>query len=224
MCDANDVVVGEVLGQRKEKMFMPIYYVGRTLNDAQVNYATTEKEFFVVVFDFDKFRSYLVGSKVIVHTDHSALKYLLSKKESNPRLMRWVLLLQEFDLEIKDRKVSERPPWYADVANILASGWLTRDLSRDQGRKLQDGVIRMCVPERDMASILYHFHDGAVGGHYGGNYTAAKVIEAGFYGPTLYKDTRAYVVACDKCQRASNISKRDEMPLNSILVCEIFDV
>ena len=70
------------------------------LNDAQLNYATTEKELFVVVFAFDKFRSYLIGNKVIVFTDHSAIKYLMTKKDKKLRLIRWVLLLQEFDVEI----------------------------------------------------------------------------------------------------------------------------
>ncbi|XP_019264567.1 PREDICTED: uncharacterized protein LOC109242173 [Nicotiana attenuata] len=79
-----------------------------------------------------------------------------------------------------------------------------------------DGVIRRGVPDGEMASILSHCHDGAAGGHYGGNRTAEKVMEAGFYCPTLYKDARAYVAVCDKCQRASDISKRDEMPHNSI--------
>jgi RNase H-like domain found in reverse transcriptase len=69
-----------------------------------MNYTTTEKELLAVVFAHDKFRSYLVGSKIIVYTDHAALRYLLSKQDVKPRLIRWILLLQEFDLEIKDKK------------------------------------------------------------------------------------------------------------------------
>ncbi|CAA7032392.1 unnamed protein product [Microthlaspi erraticum] len=104
MTDASDYAVGAVLGQRKEKKLHVIYYASRTLDEAQCKYATTEKELLAVVFAFEKFRSYLVGSKVIVHTDHAALKYLLTKKDAKPRLLRWILLLQEFDLEIKDKK------------------------------------------------------------------------------------------------------------------------
>jgi hypothetical protein len=74
------------------------------LNENQVNYRTTEKELLAVVFALEKFRQYLIGSKVIVFTDHAALRYLLTKPESKPRLLRWVLLLQEFDLEIRDKK------------------------------------------------------------------------------------------------------------------------
>ncbi|XP_074377307.1 uncharacterized protein LOC141718828 [Apium graveolens] len=84
-----------------------IYYASKTLNDAQHNYSTSEKELLVVVFALEKFRSYLIGSKIIVYTDHSALRYLFSKKDSKARLIRWVLLLQKFDLEIRDKKGSE---------------------------------------------------------------------------------------------------------------------
>jgi hypothetical protein len=104
MCDASDFAVGAVLGQTKDKQHHAIAYASKTMTGAQLNYATTEKELLAVVFAIDKFRSYLVGAKIIVYTDHAALKYLLTKRDAKPRLIRWILLLQEFDLEIKDKK------------------------------------------------------------------------------------------------------------------------
>jgi hypothetical protein len=97
MCNASDYAVGAVLGQTKDKKYHTIAYASKTLTGAQLNYATTEKGLLVVVFAIDKFRSYLVGAKVIVYTDYAALKYLLPKKDAKPRLIRWILLLQEFD-------------------------------------------------------------------------------------------------------------------------------
>jgi len=104
MCDASDYVVGAVLGQQKNKFFHAIYYASKVLNENQVNYSTTEKELLAVIFALEKFRSYLIGSKVSVFTDHAALKYLLTKGDSKPRLLRWILLLQEFNFEIRDKK------------------------------------------------------------------------------------------------------------------------
>ena len=104
MCDASDFAMGAVLGQRKDKIFRAIYYARRTFNEAQENYSATEKEMLAIVFACEKFRPYILGSHIIVHTDHAAIKYLMSKKEAKPRLIRWVLLLQEFDLEIKDKR------------------------------------------------------------------------------------------------------------------------
>ena len=90
---ASDYVVGAVLGQRVDKKLIVIHYASQTLDSAQRNYATTEKEFLALVFACDKFRSYIVNSKVTVHTDHAAIKYLMEKKDAKPRLIHWVLLL-----------------------------------------------------------------------------------------------------------------------------------
>jgi hypothetical protein len=279
MCDASDYAVGAVLGQRKDKLPHVIYYGSRTLNDAQLNYSTTEKELLAVIFALEKFRSYLIGSKVVVYTDHAALKYLLSKKEAKPRLIRWVLLLQEFDLEIRDKKGAENVvadhlsrltqvnedkkdvlplnesfpdeqlftihhevPWYADIANYLVGGAVPTNLNYQQKKKFihdvkfyfwdepylykycPDQVIRRCVPATEKGSVLRFCHHYACGGHFGANRTAAKVLQSGFYWPTLFRDAYDWCAMCDKCQRVGNLSKRNEMPLQSILVVELFDV
>nr|GEX80323.1 hypothetical protein [Tanacetum cinerariifolium] len=104
MCDASDFAIGAVLGQRKTKHFQPIHYASKTMTEAQIHYTTIEKEMLAVVYAFEKFRPYLVLSKSIVYTDHPALKYLLNKQDAKPRLLRWVLLLQEFDITILDKK------------------------------------------------------------------------------------------------------------------------
>jgi hypothetical protein len=104
MCDASDYAVGAVLDQSKDKNHYAISYASKTLTRPQLNYVTTEKELHAVVFAIEKFRSYLVGTKVIVYTYHVALKYLLMKKDAKPCLIRWILLLQEFDLEVRDKK------------------------------------------------------------------------------------------------------------------------
>src|SRR5436853_7131977 len=104
MCDASDYAIGAVLGQRVNKLPYVVYYASRTPNNAYMNYSTTEKELLAVVFSLDKFRSYVLGSKIVIYTDHAALRYLFAKQDAKARLIRWILLLQEFDLEIKDKK------------------------------------------------------------------------------------------------------------------------
>ncbi|GJW69700.1 reverse transcriptase domain-containing protein [Tanacetum coccineum] len=231
MCDASDYAIGAVLGQRIEKHFRPIHYASKTMNEAETNYTTTEKEMLVVVYAFEKFRSYLIMNKSVVYTDHSALKYLFNKKDAKARLLRWVLLLQEFDFKVIDTKGAENyaadhlsrlenpyentfdpkeitetfpletlsvltskdqsTPWFADFANYHAGKFIKKGMTTQEKNK--------CVDARALR-ILKACHSGPTGGHYGANFTAKKIFDAG------------------------NISQRDEMPQNAIQVCEIFDL
>jgi hypothetical protein len=104
MCAARDYAIGTVQGQSKDTKHYPISVASKTLTRPQLNYATMEKELLAVVFAIKMFRSYLVGAMVIVYTDHASLKYLLMKKDAKPRLIQWLLLHKEFDLEIRDKK------------------------------------------------------------------------------------------------------------------------
>ncbi|GJR55283.1 reverse transcriptase domain-containing protein [Tanacetum coccineum] len=148
MCDASDYAVGAVLGQRKDKYFRPIHYASKTLSDAQINYTVTEKELLAVVYAFEKFWSYLVLSKTIVYTDHSALKYLFNKQDAKPRFLWWILLLQEFTIEIQindnfpheslnmiSLNPDNEPPWLADIANYLVGNVLVKGMSSQQKKK-----------------------------------------------------------------------------------------
>ena len=107
MCDASDYVMGAILGQRTEKIFKAIYHASKTFNEAQENYFTIEYEMLAMVLAYEKSRPYILGSHVIIHTNHATIKYLMAKKDAEPRLIRWVLPLQKFDLEIKDKKGSD---------------------------------------------------------------------------------------------------------------------
>ena len=278
MCDASDFVMGAVLGQRKEKIFSAIYYGSRTFNEAQENYSTTEKEMLAIVFACEKYRPYILGSHVIVHTYHAAIKYLMSKKEAKLRLIRWVLLLQEFDLEIKDKKgcdnvianhlsrverskaeeeegeltenfldeqlfqLSFQLPWYADIVNYLACGVVPPKFSYQQKRKLKtdskyyiwddpllfkrgaDMIIRRCVPESEQCKIMNECHASPYGGHFSGERTTQKILQSEFYWPTIFRDCTEWVKLCDRCQEIGNIRSRNEMPLQGILVVQVFDV
>ena len=128
MCDASDFAMGAVLGQRTEKIFKAIYYANKTFNKGQENYSTTENEMLEMVFACEKFRPYILGSHVTIHTDHARIRYLMAKKDAKTRLIRWVLLLQEFDIEIKDKKGSD---------NVIVDHLSRLDKTTDEERETE---------------------------------------------------------------------------------------
>ncbi|RVW81545.1 Retrovirus-related Pol polyprotein from transposon 17.6 [Vitis vinifera] len=160
-----------------------------TLNEAQRNYTTTEKELLAVVFALDKFRAYLVGSFIVVFTDHSALKYLLTKQDAKARGV---------------SHVGGSCPWYAHIANYLVTGEF------------------QCVPEEEQQGILSHCHGNACGGHFASQKTTMRVLQSGFYWPSLFKDAHTICKSCDRCQRLGKLTRRNMMPLNPILIVDLF--
>nr|GEX96827.1 reverse transcriptase domain-containing protein [Tanacetum cinerariifolium] len=210
------------------------------MTEAESNYTTMEKEMLAVVYAFKKFRSYLIMNKSIVYTDHSALKYLFAKKDSKAKLLCWALLLQEFTFKVINTKGAEN----------LAANHLSR-LENLHQNVLDPKEINESFPLEtlnmvssrgnsntswffDFANyhagnfeaidILKACHYGPTRGHHGPNYNAKKVFDSGFYWTSIYRDAQDLVKTCDVCQRQGKILQRDEMPQNSIQICEIFDV
>ncbi|XP_049371079.1 uncharacterized protein LOC125836027 [Solanum verrucosum] len=184
MCDASGTASGVVLGQKRNKLFHPIYYASNTLNGAQ------------------------------------------PKKDVKPRLIRWVLLLQEFDFEVKDRKVCGLIP---EELNFYQRKRFLFDVKKyfwDEPYlfiECADHIIRRCVPEEEFNEILHFCHSSPVGGHHGGVRTTAKILQSGYYWPSLYKDAHEFVQKCMQCQRQGGVSRRHELPLKPILEVKLFD-
>nr|GEV10961.1 reverse transcriptase domain-containing protein [Tanacetum cinerariifolium] len=210
MCDASDFAIKAVLGQRQDKHFRPIHYASKTMTEAKSNYPMTEKEMLEVVYAFEKFRSYLILNKSMEFTfkvvDTKGAKNL-ARKLMNPFLSRhsiWFLLV-----------VIKVPHGFTDFANYYVGNFIIKGMSSQQKSKFfKDEAV----------DILKACHSGPTEGHHGLNYTARKVFDSGFYCPIIYRDAQNLVKNYDVCQRQRMISQKDEMPQNSIQVCEIFDV
>ncbi|RDX63257.1 Retrovirus-related Pol polyprotein from transposon 17.6, partial [Mucuna pruriens] len=278
MCDASNSALGAVLGHRAG-IGQPVHvvaYASRTMDLAQQNYTTIEKELLAIVFALDKFRSYLLGSKIVVFSDHAAFKFLLKKPDVKSRLIQWLFLLQEFNIEIRDKKgaknsitdhlsrirresepipirdefpdeqllhITTPTPWFADICNFVAASQFPPYASQLYKEKLQsdakyyvwddpylwrlcsDQVIRRCIPEVEINSVLQLCHRTPTGRHYRSTWTARKVLDCGLYWLSIFRDAYQFVSTYDKCQKAGMaITRRHEMPQQPILFYEVFDV
>ncbi|GJY11231.1 reverse transcriptase domain-containing protein [Tanacetum coccineum] len=190
-------------------------------------------------------------SKLPYPMNVKAIRSFLGHVDAKPRLIRWILLLQEFDIEIRDKKGAENLA--ADHLSQLEHpdlGKLTRAEIRDlfpEERLMEisdkdnepwlyfwdepflfkqraNQIIRRCMDGDEAAQILRQCYSGPSGGHHGIVTTARNVLEAEFYWPYVFRDARKLVQVCDACRRVRNISSRDEAPQNYIQVCKILDV
>ncbi|GJX83603.1 reverse transcriptase domain-containing protein [Tanacetum coccineum] len=170
-----------------------------------------------VVYAFEKFWPYLVLSKTIVYTDHSALKNLLAKKDAKPRLLQ---LENPHQGDLEKKEITETfpletlgiisfhgdssTPWFADIANYHAGNFVVKRIQYVYGQEAVD--------------ILTACHNRPTRGHHGVNYTAKNVFDSGFYWQTIYRDAHDMVKSCDSCQRQGKILQKDEMPQNAIQI------
>ncbi|GJX26224.1 reverse transcriptase domain-containing protein [Tanacetum coccineum] len=252
MCDASDFAVGAVLGQRKTKHFQPIHYARKTMTEAQAHYTTTEKELLAVVMlsqdcsgGFCCSKNLMSLSVIKKGVENLAADHLSRLENPHQSELGKKEITEIFPLEtlgIVTFRDDDNFPWFADFANYHAGNFVIKGMSSQQKRKFfkdvkhyfwydpflfkicANQVIWRCVHDKEALDILKACHNGPTGGHHGANLTAKKVFDAGFFWPTIYKDAHKLVKNCDSCQRQGKISQRDEMPQNSIQVCEIFDV
>ncbi|RDX99831.1 Retrovirus-related Pol polyprotein from transposon 17.6, partial [Mucuna pruriens] len=193
---------------------------------AQMNYTTMEKELMTIVFALDKFRSYMLGFKVIVFFDHTALKFLLKKPDAKSRLIWWLLkdvensaadYLSKIEREIDPMlirddfpneqllQIDTSRPWYADICNFLIASIFPPGASRTDREKLKSEAkyyVRddpYLYNSQVYSLVLHFFHSIARGGHYKSTRTAWKVLECRFYWPTIFRDAHQFASAYKPC-------------------------
>ncbi|KAI3739976.1 hypothetical protein L2E82_30390 [Cichorium intybus] len=222
MCDASDYAAGAILGQKIDQKPVVICYASKTFSEAQLNYTTTEKELLAVVFALDKFRSYIWGSKMdtsVTRVRSEGLEAGIKDSFPDEQLLELI-----------------RAPWYANYVNFLATRAIPTHWTKQRQKQFrtyakrfiwddpdlfkvgEDQIIRRCVADSEIGEVLEHCHASACGGHFSGKKTGYKVLKAVLYWPTIFRDAHQTAKECLNCQQLGNISKRDQMPFNPILV------
>jgi len=273
--NALNKAIRATLGQVEGKLPYAIYFVSKNLSKAELNYTVTEKELLAVVHSLNKFRHYIIGYQTFMHIDHASIRYLMNKPNVNACIIRWLLLLQQFDLTIVDKpgkenvvadflsrldllvgeegmvddqmpdehlfSISALSPWFANIENYLVSAQFPAYLSSKEKSKIvrksapftwiggnlfklgPDQILRRCVREEEFFDILLTCHDGPCGGHFAAKRIAFKILQVGYYWPTLHQDVRRYISQCDRCQRMGKSTPKDEMPLQPQVTFEPFE-
>ncbi|RDY07767.1 Retrovirus-related Pol polyprotein, partial [Mucuna pruriens] len=229
MCDASKSALGAILGQRAG--------VGKPMH---LNYTTTKKELLAIVFALEKFHSYLLGSKIVVFSDHATLRFLLKKPDAKQRLIRdkkgvensvadhLSRIKRDEDLvrikyQFPDKQllhINKPTPWFAVICNFVAVSQFPPEASRLYKEKLHsdvkyyiwddpylwrlysDQVIHRCILDTEINSVFQFCHVAPGGDHYGSTRTAKKVLDCGFYWPTIFRDAYQLVFTSEKCQKA----------------------
>eukprot|EP00253_Pinus_taeda_P023260 PITA_23260 len=207
--DASDTAIGAVLGQQQNSLPYAIYFISKNMTPAELNYTVTEKEFLAVIYAINKFRHYITGYTTFVHTDHLAINYLMNKSVTNARVTRWLLLLQEFDITIVDRPGKE---------NVVAD-FLSR-LKTNENIPVDDSF-----PDEYLFAISAHspcLPQWPLWRKFRRQKNSTQGSQDGM--PSIFKDAKKYVRACDSYQRMGQLNHKDEMPLNPEVILEPFEI
>eukprot|EP00253_Pinus_taeda_P003803 PITA_03803 len=218
--DALNKAIGVALGQVEEKLPYAIYFVSKNLSKAEMNYT----QFDLTIVD-------KTGRENVVADFLSRLDLPAGEEGT-------------VDDQMPDEhlfSISILSPWFADIANYLVSTQFPPHLSPKEKSKIvrksasftwitgnlfklgPDQILRHCVREEEVFDILLTCHDGPCGGHFAAKRTAFKILQAGYYWPTLHADVRRYISQCDRCQRMEKPTPRDEMPLQPQVTLEPFE-
>eukprot|EP00253_Pinus_taeda_P014512 PITA_14512 len=197
--DASNKAIGVALGKIDEKLPYAIYFISKNLSKAELNYTVIEKELLAIVHSLNKFRHYITGYQTFVHTDHAAIRKLLDFN-----IVPTTPILKE-----KRKIVRKSTPFTWIGGNLFKLG--------------PDHILRRCVREEEVFDILLTCHDGPCGGHFAAKRIAFKILQAGYYWPTLHQDVKRYISQCDWCQRMGKPTPKDEMPMQPQVTFEPFE-
>lgn len=221
--DASNYAIGAIISQGPIGRDLPIAYASRTLNSAERNYSTTEKELLAIVWAVNHFRPYLYGTHFKIVTDHKPLTWLFSVKDPGSRLIRWRLKLEEYDYEIEYKAGKTNTNVDALSRIHVATRNQTKSFTEPEKTVTaktvrnndlldeQDNCESRFYTEEEKRQILHEYHDAPIGGHQGVNRTTAR-IKLKHHWPNMRRDIESYISKCDKCQR-NKLSKRTKVPM-----------